>query len=95
MPLRTGILETGVPGVLLTGLEILESASGGMLLTGVLIRLRADNLAIGVSPVAGAFLEIEAGGCRRQRCPRAVRADEIYAPALIKPRVCCCSHCQC
>ncbi len=51
MPLRTGILETGVPGVLLTGLEILESASGGMLLTGVLIRLRADNLAIGVSPV--------------------------------------------
>ncbi len=34
---------------------------------------------------AGAFLEIEAGGCRRQRCPRAVRADEIYAPALINP----------
>ncbi len=29
----------------------------------------------------GAFLEIEAG---------AARADEIYAPALIKPRVCCC-----
>ncbi len=38
----------------------------------------------------GAFLEIEAGGCPRQRCPRAVRADEIYAPALIRPRVCCC-----
>ncbi len=55
MPLRTGILETGVPGVLLTGLEILESASGGMLLTGVLIRLRADNLAIGVSPVGESY----------------------------------------
>ncbi len=38
---------------------------------------------------AGAFLEIEAGGCRRQRCPCAQRAAEIYAPALIKPRVCC------
>ncbi len=37
--------------------------------------------------VAGAFLEIEAGGCPTYRWPR---ADEIYAPALIRPRVCCC-----
>ncbi len=34
----------------------------------------------------GAFLEIEAGGCRSQRCQR---AGEIYAPPLIKLRVCC------
>ncbi len=61
-----------MPGVLLTGLEILETASGGMLLTGVLIRLRADNLAIGVSPVGEIRLRLlrSMAGCRR---PNAVR----------------------
>ncbi len=41
-------------------------------------------------PHTGAFLEIEAGGCPRYRCPRALRADEIHALALVRPRVFCC-----
>ena len=65
--LLIGILETGVPGVLLIGPGILETGSGvllaetgvpgmlriltGGILLGVDLRLRSDNLAIGVSPV--------------------------------------------